>query len=92
MLGRLRMSTTEALAAYIELSTAVFSEKKVWIMQDGLFKATKLETEIKKTISRYSELHDADSDLLDTRAKSCKTCGQSFIKFHSIYGPLLTHP
>ncbi|KAI5816070.1 acyl transferase/acyl hydrolase/lysophospholipase [Pyronema omphalodes] len=73
MLGRLRMSTTEALAAYIELSTAVFSEKKVWILQEGLFKATKLETEIKKTISRYSELHDSDSDMLDTRDQSCKT-------------------
>jgi hypothetical protein len=49
MLGRLRMSTEEAIAAYAEMAGYVFKEKKMR-RKDGLFKATRLEESIKSVL------------------------------------------
>lgn len=52
MLGRLKMTTEEALRTYNSLASAIFSEdnkKKKW--QDGAFKATTLEDKVKELVS-----------------------------------------
>ncbi|KAI9835331.1 MAG: hypothetical protein M1819_002475 [Sarea resinae] len=52
MLGRLRMSTNEALRIYNSFSREVFSkENRKWIHQDGSFKATTLERKIQDIVS-----------------------------------------
>jgi hypothetical protein len=73
MLGRLRMSTADAIAAYNHMSGHVFSEKK-FFMQDGSFKATKLEEAVKKIIKQYGDLNDEQEDMLDKQANTdvCK--------------------
>lgn len=51
MLGRLRMTTEEALKAYNSIASAIFSNKnRKAIYKDGEFKATTLETEIKRIV------------------------------------------
>ena len=71
MLGRLRMSTDDALQEYTQLARFVFEEKK-WKFQDGLFKATKLEEAIKKIVKKYGGGSDTE-DMLDRRDDSlCK--------------------
>ena len=53
MLGRLRISTDEALKAYSTIAGAIFSpENKKWRTQDGMFKATTLENHIKRVVSQ----------------------------------------
>lgn len=73
MLGRLRMSTANAIAPYNLMSGHVFSERK-FFMQDGSFKATKLEEAVKKTIKQYGDLKDEQEDMLDKQANTdvCK--------------------
>jgi hypothetical protein len=75
MLGRLRMTTEEAMAAYGEMSQVVFSAKKL-LFQDGSFKATVFEDSVKKIIKKFgAELGDAEQDILDTREEPqmCET-------------------
>jgi len=51
MLGRLQMTTTEALEEYQLISERVFGAKnKKWKVQGGAFKATTLETEIQRVV------------------------------------------
>lgn len=50
LLGRLGLSAGEAIQLYKRLAERVFSEKK-WKFQDGTFKATILEKEIKKVVT-----------------------------------------
>ena len=53
MLGRLRMSTDEALRTYNSLARAIFSkDNKKWVGQDGLFKATTLEDKVQEVVSK----------------------------------------
>lgn len=52
MLGRLKMTTTEAIAQYIRITERVFaSSNKKRMAQDGTFKATTLEVEIKAMVA-----------------------------------------
>ncbi|CAE6449103.1 unnamed protein product [Rhizoctonia solani] len=64
MLGRLRMSVSDAIKCYVELSDEIFSKKKhSW--QEGKFKASLLEVAIKKILSRHSENRDAETRMFD---------------------------
>ncbi|KAK0444964.1 FabD/lysophospholipase-like protein [Desarmillaria tabescens] len=67
MLGRLKMSTEDALQNYNRISSAVFSaENRKPFYSDGKFKATTLEKEVKNVVRRagYSD----DQKLLDPNA------------------------
>jgi hypothetical protein len=51
MLGRLKMNTKEALAEYNKVAGKVFcKENKKWKTQDGTFKASTLEAEIRRLV------------------------------------------
>ena len=53
MLGRLRMDTREALEQYNTVAGNIFSKKnKKWKTQDGTFKASTLEAEMKRVVAR----------------------------------------
>jgi hypothetical protein len=53
MLGRLQMTTGEALRTYNSLAGAIFSrDNKKWLGQDGVFKATTLEKKVQEVVSR----------------------------------------
>ena len=53
MLGRLRMTTEEALEAYHTISSAIFSKRNQKpFYKDGAFKATTLETKIKEMVAK----------------------------------------
>ncbi|KAK0447477.1 FabD/lysophospholipase-like protein [Desarmillaria tabescens] len=68
MLGRLKMSTEEALQSYDRISSAVFTaENRKPFYSDGKFKATTLEKEIKNVV-RQAGCSD-DQKLLDPNAK-----------------------
>ena len=52
MLGRLRMSTEDALVRYIDIAGFIFSkENKKWKTQDGTFKASALEEQVKQLVA-----------------------------------------
>ncbi|KAF8532807.1 acyl transferase/acyl hydrolase/lysophospholipase, partial [Trichophaea hybrida] len=68
MLGRLRMSTEDALNEYTELAEYVFGERKL-PFQDGLFKAARLEEAIKRIVAKYGGDDDTE-DMLDQRKDS----------------------
>ena len=52
MLGRLQMTTKEALEQYNIIAGRVFcTSNKKWLIQDGTFKATTLEQEIKRVVA-----------------------------------------
>ncbi|KAH7340857.1 acyl transferase/acyl hydrolase/lysophospholipase [Rhizoctonia solani] len=64
MLGRLRMSVSDAIKAYVSLSEEIFSEQKHrW--QDGKFKASLLEKAIKRIVSEHSENKDEEARIFD---------------------------
>jgi hypothetical protein len=67
------MSTEEAIDEYVDLAEYVFKETKLKI-QDGLFKATRLEEAIQKIVSKYGGHSNPEEEMMDTRADSiCKT-------------------
>ncbi|KAK0435467.1 acyl transferase/acyl hydrolase/lysophospholipase [Desarmillaria tabescens] len=67
MLGRLKMSTEDALQNYNRISSVVFSaENKKPFYSDGKFKATTLEKEVKNVV-RWAGYSD-DQKLLDPNA------------------------
>lgn len=66
MLGRLRMSTTEALKKYNEIAGRIFSKRNMkWETQEGKFKAITLEQEIKKIVAAKTEGSDGETRMLD---------------------------
>lgn len=69
------MSTAEALTAYGQISSIVFSAKK-FFLQDGGFKATVLENAVQKIIMKYGEHHNKQEEILDLRhgSNGGKTC------------------
>jgi hypothetical protein len=69
MLGRLRMSIDETIAAYQTLTKMVFAKPK-YTTGEGKFSASKLQNAIRAVIR--PNLGDADAKLLD--ASVCKTC------------------
>jgi hypothetical protein len=72
MLGRLRMSVTEAIEHYGTLAHTVFSDAKPF-RGDGKFKATKLQDVIKEIVE--AKTGQADEPMMDPRpdTEACKT-------------------
>ncbi|KAK0431700.1 acyl transferase/acyl hydrolase/lysophospholipase [Armillaria borealis] len=69
MLGRLKMSTEDALRNYKNLATAVFSpDNRKLCYKDGKFRASTLEAEIKKIVKHSCEGYTGDEHLLDPGA------------------------
>jgi predicted acylesterase/phospholipase RssA len=74
MLGRLRIKTDEALDTYNTLAQAIFSkENKKWKGQDGMFKASTLEREVKKLVSKK----ERGERMLDPSSSTSK--GKAFV-------------
>ena len=66
MLGRLRMSTTEALEKYNTIAGHIFSAKNVKRMtQEGKFKATTLEREMKQIVAAKIQGSNGEARMLD---------------------------
>jgi hypothetical protein len=62
MLGRLGMNTKEALEQYNTIAGRIFSaENQKWKFQDGAFKASTLEAEMKRVVAARS---GGDKDLM----------------------------
>jgi hypothetical protein len=72
MLGRLRMSVTEAIKRYGTLSDRIFSDAKL-VGGDAKFKASKLEEVIKEIVEEKTGR--PDELMMDTRpeGEACKT-------------------
>ncbi|KAK0477682.1 acyl transferase/acyl hydrolase/lysophospholipase, partial [Armillaria novae-zelandiae] len=69
MLGRLKMSTEDALHNYKKLATAVFSpDNRKAFYKDGKFKASILEVEIKEIVKNSHVGYTGDELLLDPDA------------------------
>ncbi|KAK0467540.1 acyl transferase/acyl hydrolase/lysophospholipase [Armillaria novae-zelandiae] len=67
MLGRLKMSTEEALQSYNKISSVVFSsENRKPFYRDGKFKATTLKEEMQNVVRKAG--HSNDQKLLDPDA------------------------
>ncbi|KAF2834882.1 FabD/lysophospholipase-like protein [Patellaria atrata CBS 101060] len=74
MLGRLRMSTDEALRAYNSLACTIFSKNnRKRKGQDGMFKASTLENKVKEVVSKK----DLGDRMLDPSTQSSK--GKAFV-------------
>ncbi|KAF2477529.1 FabD/lysophospholipase-like protein [Lindgomyces ingoldianus] len=75
MLGRLRMTTDEALRTYNSLARAIFSkDNKERLGQDGAFKATTLQNKVQEVVSKkgLGELMlDPSNDLRRGKAFVC---------------------
>jgi hypothetical protein len=71
MLGRLRLSTEDAIKAYGRLSKQVFSTKKK--KGDGTFKAKELEGAVKSIIKSSSSTASPGEHMMDRADIVCKT-------------------
>jgi hypothetical protein len=72
MLGRLGMSVEEAIQAYTEFAKHVFSEKKLFLFRKETYKASKLESAVKKIIK--GKLGDEDARMrASPQATPCKS-------------------
>ncbi|KAG5642524.1 hypothetical protein DXG03_002597 [Asterophora parasitica] len=58
MLGRLGMTVQEAIEAYTKFAGHVFTEKK-WAVQDGTFKATRLQEAIQEIVEKHAGSENA---------------------------------
>lgn len=82
LLGRLHLTTEQALTEYSVLTGEVFKERKTrWLGNDGKYKATKLETVVKALVQKYGAANDPDESLLDERAEAPGAC-KAFIVSH----------
>jgi hypothetical protein len=77
MLGRLRMTIDQCLAAYKELSEGIFGAGMLEKTKDASgtgarYNADKLVAAIKKYVELYSESKDPETLMLDPREDSCK--------------------
>ena len=71
MLGRLQMTTKEALEQYNIIAGRVFcTRNKKWLIQDGLFKATTLEQEIMRVVATKLDGDAGDATMLDSTNES----------------------
>ncbi|KAF8593831.1 FabD/lysophospholipase-like protein [Ceratobasidium sp. AG-I] len=61
MLGRLRMSIDEAIAAYEKLGEEIFSPKKWW-WKEGRYKATNLERAVKRIVGESQSRGETRED------------------------------
>jgi len=65
MLGRLQMSTEDALKQYNNFARHVFSQKnRKWKGQNG-FKASTFESEMKKMVKESNQHYNGDEYMLD---------------------------
>jgi len=75
MLGRLQMSTEDALKHYNNLARQVFSQKnRKWVGQNGLFKASTLKSAMKKVVRESNQNYNGDEYMIDNSllAETCK--------------------
>lgn len=75
MLGRLRMSVEECIAAYVELSSRVFQKKHVMpVTVRGKVKARYSSEELQRAIEDVVEVQHLERDALlkDTSPQACK--------------------
>jgi hypothetical protein len=68
LLGRLRMSTEDAIKCYADLSKRIFSSKQVG--RDEKFSANKLRDVMREVVER--ETGNADELMKDPRPNACK--------------------
>lgn len=68
LLGRLRMSTEDAIKCYADFSQRIFSAKQIG--RDGKFSANKLRDAIRGVVGR--ETGNADELMRDSRPNTCK--------------------
>jgi len=75
LLGRLRLTTEQALAEYADLAGDVFGVRKSrWVPHDGCFSATRLTAAIKHVVQKYGADGNPDELMRDTRTEGvCKT-------------------
>lgn len=72
LLGRLRLTTSEAISAYSVLAKEIFSKKNLpW--KDGTFKASNLEKAIKDVLEEKLGKGHSNEMMYDTREAICKT-------------------
>ena len=69
MLGRLRMSITDAIDCYDELTKTVFQATQIG--RDGKFKPKVLEKIIKDIVK--AQVGNEEERMLDTQSNACKT-------------------
>jgi hypothetical protein len=80
MLGRLRMSTTEALEKYNGIAGRIFSEKNMkWKTQEGKFKATTLEQEMKSIVASKLKERDEDARMFDPELAGSGRKGATYV-------------
>jgi hypothetical protein len=71
LLSRLKLTTSEALSQYALLAKEVFSKKNLpW--KDGTFKASNLETAIKRVLEEKLGKGHSDEMMYDTGGATCK--------------------
>lgn len=71
MLGRLRMSVDQAIAAYAHLVFHVFGDKKLVVLGGaGTFKATKLEQGLKAIVEQATG--DAEEKMMEEKPSEAK--------------------
>lgn len=69
MLGRLRMTVSQCIDAYVNIAKDVFGDRAPsWTFQDGRFKASNLEKAVKDIVRDQAQ----GEKMLDTRPESCK--------------------
>jgi hypothetical protein len=73
ILGRLRMSTKEAITHYGKLSRAVFGTRNRNSLKQEFFYGMRLENAIKGIVKACRETKSEDEKMLDTRLNFCKT-------------------
>ena len=72
ILGRLRLSVSEAIEQYSILSKTVFAERKP-IGKDGWYKASRLEGAIKHVLDwKLGPEHDSEGMLEQEEGRSCR--------------------
>jgi len=80
MVGRLRMNTREALEQYNTIAGKIFSKRNMkHKFQDGTFKASTLETEMRRVVAETSNGNDGLRMLDDDVATgACRAYGDFF--------------
>ncbi len=85
MLGRLKMSTEDALRHYKKLSAAVFShDNRKLVYKDDKFRASTLEAEIKEIVKNSCEGYTGDEHLLDPGTGKDAT-GNMYVDFYYVF-------
>ncbi|KAK0451869.1 acyl transferase/acyl hydrolase/lysophospholipase [Armillaria borealis] len=77
MLGRLKMSTKQALRRYNQIASRVFSCANQRHLKDGRFEASALETEMKSIVKGRKEDYKEDELLIDPESGN-ETMGNAF--------------